>query len=45
MEGNSGINIGNEYEESNEENVIGEDNPPSYQNTVKREESSSDDEM
>ena len=28
MEENSGINIGNEYEKSDEENVIGEDNPP-----------------
>ena len=45
MEGNSGINLGNEYEESDEEIVIGEDNSPSYQNTVKNEESSSDDEM
>ena len=45
MEENSGINIGNEYEESDEENVVGEDNQPSHQNTVKSEESSSDDEM
>ena len=45
MEGSSGINLGNEYEESDEENIIGEDNSPSYQNTVKSKESSSDEEM
>ena len=47
VEGNSDINLGNEYEESesDEENVISEDNSPSYLNTVKTEETSSDDEM
>ena len=45
MEENGSINVENEYEESDEEAVIDfcEDNPPSYQNTVKSEESSSDD--
>ena len=44
-EGNSGIDLGNEYEEdeSDAENVIVEDNSPSYLNTVKTEETSSDD--
>ena len=45
MEENGSINVENEYEESDEETVIDfcEDNPPSYQNTVKSEGSSSDD--
>ena len=45
MEENGSINEENEYEESDEGTVIGlsEDNPPSYQDTVKSEESSSDD--
>ena len=42
---NSDINLGNEYEESesDEENVISEDNSTSYLNTVKTEKTSSDD--
>ena len=45
VEGNSDIDLRNKYEESEsaEENVISEDNSPSYLNTVKTEETSSDD--
>ena len=45
MEENGSINEDNEYEESEEGTVIGlgEDNPPSYQDTVKSEDSSTDD--
>ena len=45
VEGYSGINLGNEYEESesDKENVISKDNSPSYLNMVKTEETSSDD--